>query len=132
MAGFPCKPVLYPSRKACRHRERVIASHPLLRACQALVPGGATCGHKIHGLVEKGNAYRNYPQRNLRKEETMDKELSFEEALKRLEQIVSRLEDEEIPLEKALKTFEEGIRLSRYCNRCLDEAEKKIQILTSN
>ncbi len=62
----------------------------------------------------------------------MDKDLSFEEALKKLEQIVSRLEDEDIPLEKALKTFEEGIRLSRYCNKRLDEAEKRIQILTQD
>lgn len=53
----------------------------------------------------------------------------FEEALKKLEKIVSRLEEGEIPLEESLKLFEEGIRLSRFCNQKLDEAEKKVEIL---
>lgn len=55
---------------------------------------------------------------------------SFEEALAELEEIVKRLEGEEIPLEEALDAFEKGVRLSRYCARCLDEAEKRIQVLT--
>lgn len=53
----------------------------------------------------------------------------FEEALKKLEKIVSRLEEGEISLEESLKLFEEGIRLSRFCNQKLDEAEKKVEIL---
>ncbi len=53
----------------------------------------------------------------------------FEDALNRLEKIVSKLEDGEIPLEESLKLFEEGIRLSRLCNQKLDEAEKKVEIL---
>ncbi len=53
----------------------------------------------------------------------------FEEALKRLEKIVSRLEEGDISLEESLKLFEEGIRLSRFCNQKLDEAEKKVEIL---
>jgi exodeoxyribonuclease VII small subunit len=39
------------------------------------------------------------------------------------------LEEGEIPLEESLKLFEEGIRLSRFCNQKLDEAEKKVEIL---
>ncbi len=56
----------------------------------------------------------------------------FEDALNRLEKIVSKLEDGEIPLEESLKLFEEGIRLSRLCNQKLDEAEKKVEILLKN
>jgi len=53
----------------------------------------------------------------------------FEDALNKLERIVSKLEEGEIPLEESLKLFEEGIRLSRFCNQKLDEAEKRVEIL---
>ena len=53
----------------------------------------------------------------------------FEDALEKLEKIVSRLEEGDIPLEESLKLFEEGIRLSRFCNQKLDEAEKRVEIL---
>ena len=63
-----------------------------------------------------------------RPEARMAKE-KFEEALSKLEEIVSKLEKGEIPLEESLKLFEEGIRLSRFCNQKLDEAEKRVEIL---
>jgi exodeoxyribonuclease VII small subunit len=53
----------------------------------------------------------------------------FEDALNKLEKIVSKLEDGEIALEESLKLFEEGIRLSRLCNQKLEEAEKRVDIL---
>jgi len=53
----------------------------------------------------------------------------FEDALSKLEKIVSKLEEGDIPLEESLKLFEEGIRLSRFCNQKLDEAEKRVEIL---
>jgi exodeoxyribonuclease VII small subunit len=53
----------------------------------------------------------------------------FEDALNKLEKIVSKLENGDIPLEESLKLFEEGIRLARFCNQKLDEAEKKVEIL---
>ncbi|MGB9629479.1 MAG: exodeoxyribonuclease VII small subunit [Thermodesulfobacteriota bacterium] len=56
----------------------------------------------------------------------------FEDALKKLEKVVSKLEDGNIPLEESLKLFEEGIRLSRFCNQKLEEAEKKVEILMKN
>ncbi|MDP2681630.1 MAG: exodeoxyribonuclease VII small subunit [Deltaproteobacteria bacterium] len=56
-------------------------------------------------------------------------EIKFEDALKRLEEIVDALEKGDIPLEKSLKIFEEGVRLSRLCNKMLDKAEKKVEIL---
>lgn len=54
----------------------------------------------------------------------------FEDALNKLEKIVSKLEEGDLPLEDSLKLFEEGIRLSRFCNQKLDEAEKKVEILS--
>lgn len=57
-------------------------------------------------------------------------ELKFEKALERLEKIVEELESGNIPLDEALKKYEEGVRLSRACSERLAQAEKKIQILT--
>ena len=54
---------------------------------------------------------------------------TYEQALKQLEQIVQDLENGDMPLEKAIKKFEEGIQLSKYCTEKLDESEKKISIL---
>jgi exodeoxyribonuclease VII small subunit len=53
----------------------------------------------------------------------------FEDALNKLEKIVSQLEEGDISLEESLKLFEEGIRLSRVCNQKLDEVEKRVEIL---
>ncbi|MFC1578286.1 exodeoxyribonuclease VII small subunit [Thermodesulfobacteriota bacterium] len=54
---------------------------------------------------------------------------TFEQAMKQLEQIVQDLESGDMPLEKAIKTFEDGIRLSKFCSEKLDETEKRITIL---
>jgi exodeoxyribonuclease VII small subunit len=56
-------------------------------------------------------------------------EKKFETALARLEEIVQELEKGDIPLEQSLKLFEEGIKLSRICNKRLEEAERKVEIL---
>ncbi len=55
---------------------------------------------------------------------------SFEEALERLEEIVRRMESGDLTLEESLALFEEGVRLTRVCSQRLDEAEKKIEMLT--
>ncbi len=60
----------------------------------------------------------------------MTEEIKFEKALERLEKIVEELETGNISLDEALKKYEEGIRLSRACQKKLSEAEKKIEILT--
>ena len=59
----------------------------------------------------------------------MAKKKTFEQAMKQLEQIVQDLESGDMPLEKAIKTFEEGIQLSKFCSQKLDETEKRITIL---
>jgi exodeoxyribonuclease VII small subunit len=57
-------------------------------------------------------------------------DITFEEALERLEQIVNQLEAGKLPLEDSLKVFEEGVGLARRCARYLEEAEKRIELLT--
>lgn len=61
-----------------------------------------------------------------------DKEMTFEEAIARLEAVVRELEDGRLPLERALELFAEGIGLSRICNRHLEDAEQRISILTTD
>jgi len=59
----------------------------------------------------------------------MATERSFESSLKELEQIVQQLEGGDLQLERSLELFEQGVRLSRECQRRLDEAEHKVEIL---
>jgi exodeoxyribonuclease VII small subunit len=54
---------------------------------------------------------------------------TFEIALKQLDEIVQALESEDYPIEEALKKFEQGIALSKFCSQKLDETERKIGIL---
>ena len=54
---------------------------------------------------------------------------SFEASLEALEQIVQELEQGELPLEKSLELFEQGIRLSRECQERLSQAERRIEVL---
>ncbi len=58
--------------------------------------------------------------------------MEFEDAIKRLEEIVKELEDGQITLEKSLKLFSEGIELSKFCQSSLENAEKQIQMLTES
>ncbi|WP_277965846.1 exodeoxyribonuclease VII small subunit [Pantoea trifolii] len=58
--------------------------------------------------------------------------VSFESALQQLEQIVSRLESGELPLEDALNEFERGVQLARTGQQTLQQAEQRVQILLSD
>lgn len=53
----------------------------------------------------------------------------FEDALEKLENIVREMEAGEMPLDSALKSFEEGIRLIRFCTAKLDETERRVEQL---
>ncbi len=64
-----------------------------------------------------------------KKNHIMPKKDNFESALKRLEEIVQRLEAGELSLDESLKLFEEGIELSRQCAKKLSEAEAKVEKL---
>lgn len=56
-------------------------------------------------------------------------ELSFEEAIERLEQIVERLESGDASLEESIRLFEEGMRLARHCGQRLERVEQQVEIL---
>ena len=57
-------------------------------------------------------------------------EPTFEEALGQLEAVVTRLEGGDLPLEEALRAFEEGVRLARVCAARLEDAEQRVRLLT--
>ena len=58
--------------------------------------------------------------------------LKFEDALARLETIVSELEKGDLPLNDSLKMFEEGIKLSKTCLKMLDDAERRVEIMVQD
>jgi exodeoxyribonuclease VII small subunit len=59
-------------------------------------------------------------------------EKTFEKSLDELEKIVAKLEAGDLPLEESLKLFEEGVKLSRNCRERLVNAERRIEMLTSD
>ena len=54
---------------------------------------------------------------------------SFEDSLAKLEKITEDLESGDLGLEESLKRFDEGVKLAEFCNRKLDEAQQKVNIL---
>ncbi|GEM_PF-359942 len=66
------------------------------------------------------------------KKETVKKEATFEKDLEQLEAIVAALEEGGLSLDESLKRFEEGVKLSRSCEKALTDAEKRIEILLKN
>ncbi|KGX88835.1 exodeoxyribonuclease VII small subunit [Pontibacillus litoralis] len=54
-------------------------------------------------------------------------QISFEDAMKQLEQIVEKLEEGDVPLEKAITFYQEGMKLSKLCNDKLVKVEKQMQ-----
>jgi exodeoxyribonuclease VII small subunit len=59
----------------------------------------------------------------------MEEQISFEDALKKLEETVNELEEGKLTLDESLKKFEEGVELSWLCTQKLQDANKKIEIL---
>jgi len=60
------------------------------------------------------------------------KTVSFEQSLTDLETLVGKMETGDLSLDESLGAFEEGVKLTRQCQKMLDEAEQKVQILTEN
>ena len=56
-----------------------------------------------------------------------NEELKFEQAMKSLTAVVEKLEAGNVPLDEALRYYEEGMKLIRFCTACLDEAEQRIE-----
>ena len=61
-----------------------------------------------------------------------DDKMTFEEMTARIGEIVSLLEDTDTPLDKSLELFEEGVTLIKRANAALDEAQKKVRMLTED
>lgn len=59
-------------------------------------------------------------------------EKKFESALRELEQIVDKLDDQDLPLEESIAMYEKGVKLSRICSKKLSEAQIKIEKLAGN
>ena len=62
----------------------------------------------------------------------MAAEMKFEEALKKLEKIVSDLESGELPLDDSLRKYEEGVKLAQFCSKKLESARRKVEILVKS
>ncbi|NQX44971.1 exodeoxyribonuclease VII small subunit [Paenibacillus tritici] len=62
---------------------------------------------------------------------TKEAELDFEGAMERLEGIVRELEHGDVPLEKAIDLFQQGMKLSQLCGSKLEQVERKIEMITS-
>ena len=57
------------------------------------------------------------------------KKIDFEASLSQLEKLVAQMEDGDLTLEQSLKAFEDGVKLTRVCQKALAEAEQKVQLL---
>lgn len=60
---------------------------------------------------------------------TRKKNIRFEDAIQRLEEIVREIESSDLSLEESIKMFQEGMELAAVCNQRLDDAERKISII---
>ncbi len=60
------------------------------------------------------------------------KGINFEDAMKKLEEITAQLEKGDLSLDESVKKFEEGINLSKECNKILEDSERRINILINN
>lgn len=63
------------------------------------------------------------------KEEQMKEEVSFEQAMQKLEDIVGKLEEGDVPLEKAIEYFQKGMELSKLCHDKLQHVEKQMDFI---
>jgi exodeoxyribonuclease VII small subunit len=67
-----------------------------------------------------------------KKQSDNTKDLSFEQSMSELESLVENMEKGEMSLDESLSAFEEGIKLTRSCQKSLQEAEQKVEILMKN
>src|SRR5437867_10307819 len=98
------------------------SARPLESRCRCKAPTGSRAIDAAH---RNGCAGRQRMETN-----TEMKLKDFESALKSLEEIVSQLEGGDLALDRALELFEEGVKISRFCNAKLEEAERKVEMLT--
>lgn len=73
---------------------------------------------------------REHDQAN--QDELQEQEMNFEEAMMGLEEIVSKLEHGDVPLEQAIDLFQQGMHLSRLCSQKLEQVEQRIEMISVN
>ncbi len=64
--------------------------------------------------------------------EEKKEELTLEEAFEKLDGMLERLEDRELPLEDAFRLYQQGMEILKHCNEKIDTVEKKIQIMNGD
>ena len=103
---------------------QVIHSMPTRRYCCAALPHDMVIGERLISLPYATTAV------SMSKNSPPDDELSFEQALARLEQIALSLEDGNLGLDESLQCYEEGVKRLKTCHRLLEQAERKIELLS--
>ncbi|WP_028357918.1 exodeoxyribonuclease VII small subunit [Brackiella oedipodis] len=66
------------------------------------------------------------------KAKSVDNQLSFEEAIAQLQQIVNDMEQQQLPLDEAIQAYEKGMQLTAICRQKLEQAEQKVKVLQDN
>jgi exodeoxyribonuclease VII small subunit len=122
-AGVPARRVAVPALRTADPASRAGRAFDIL--LQALPEIGGR--PKIRNLIQAGLADGvNQP---VAKKPEPQKKPDFERSLARLEEVVRRLESPQLSLDEAMKLFEEGVGLSRECQKQLEEAEGRVEIL---
>lgn len=80
-------------------------------------------------MINEGDAAAEKKPR-VKKSTAKEKSITFEAAMTRLEAVVRALEDGKTSLEESMKLYEEGVALVRVCSGKLDEAERRVKVLT--
>jgi len=93
----------------------------------SLLPPDVNEPGALTGTLRRGSVLDARPQEN--QPMTANKKFDLEKSLADLEALVEELESGDLPLEKAMKKFEEGIKLTRGCQAALKNAEQKVEIL---
>jgi exodeoxyribonuclease VII small subunit len=99
--------------------------------CQCVYIGQCVCGFDLAPLRnESRRREATVPMGSTpNKAAEPQRKGDFEKSLARLEEVVKRLESTELSLDEAMKLFEEGVKLSRDCQKQLEEAEGRVEIL---
>jgi len=78
-------------------------------------------------MAETGNLEWHVAESTSSRSEAVEPD--FEQALKRLNALVEKLESGQLPLEESVAAFEEGVKLTRHCETLLDSADQRLQVL---
>lgn len=118
--------------KGCTLNLAAFSVRPLCSRCLCGDKRRSKAHHRDTADTEEAQSFKRDTRPESRNKEMKandEQPKSFEASLEALEEIVQSLENGDLPLEKSLELFEEGIRLSRQCQERLSQAERRIEIL---